>query len=123
MSTNLYNNLSSLDWLRAHLAADTVATAEGECWIIFFLDLQQPAVIVLPPEPPLPVAGLQSVLRLVEVGGVAVGIEGGAQAVVHPLLLLVEGQADFLTVHTVVEHLETRRPKPFSKLPSSISVI
>ena len=30
MSTNLYNNFSSLDWLRAHLAADTVATAEGK---------------------------------------------------------------------------------------------
>ena len=55
-----------MDWLRAHLTADTVPAAEGEGWIIFHLGPQQPAVIVLPPEPPLPVAGLQAVLRLVQ---------------------------------------------------------
>ena len=121
----IYSNPSShlsLAWLRAHLTAHTVPAAEGEGWIIFHLGPQEPAVILLPPEPPLPLAGLQSVLHLVEVGGVAVGIEEGAQAVVHPLLLLVECQFDSLTVHTEVEHLETRRPEPFSTLFSSRSV-
>ena len=92
--------------------------AEGECWIIFHLGPQQPAVILLPPEPPFPLAGLQGVLHLVEVGRVAVGIEGGAQAGVHPLLLLAEGEIDFLTVDIIVEHLEAGRPEASSVLHS-----
>ena len=110
----IYSNSSShlsLAWLRAHLTAHTVPAAEGEGWIIFHLGPQEPAVILLPPEPPLPLAWLQSVLGLVEVRRLAVGIEGGAQGGVHPLLLLDEGELDFLTVHSQVEHLEAGCPE------------
>ena len=66
-----------LHWFSPHLIPHTVPAAEPQSRIILQLSLQDLSVIVLPPEPPLPVAGLQGVLSLVEVGGGGVGIEGG----------------------------------------------
>ena len=60
--------------LSAHLTADAVSAAKNKVWVILPLDLQQLGVIVLAPEPPLPMPGVQSVLSLVEVGCGAVPV-------------------------------------------------
>ena len=75
------------------------------------LDLQQLAVILLSPEPPLPLPGLQGVLRLVEVGGGAVLVHQGGEGGVHPLVLLLVCHLDLVAFDVIVEHLPVRLPE------------
>ena len=67
----LWSNLSRLS---AHLTPYAVSAAKNKVRVILPLDLQQLGVIVLAPEPPLPMPGVQSVLSLVEVGCGAVPV-------------------------------------------------
>ena len=58
----------------AHLTPDTVMASEQKVWVVLPLDTKELAVILLSPEPPLPLAGVQGILGLIEVGGDAVPV-------------------------------------------------
>ena len=65
-------------------------------------------MILLAPEPALPLPGIQCVLSLVEVGGGAVLVHQGREGGVHPLVLLPVGHLDLDAVDVIVEHLPLR---------------
>ena len=58
----------------AHFTSDTVPAAKHKVRVILPLDLQQLAVILLSPEPPLPLSGVKCILSLIKVGGGAVPV-------------------------------------------------
>ena len=66
--------LSIISRHSAHLTPYAVSAAKHKVRVIFPLDLQQLGVVVLAPEPPLPMPRVQGVLSLVEVGGGAVPV-------------------------------------------------
>ena len=49
--------------------------SEQKVWVVLPLDTKELAVILLSPEPPLPLAGVKGVLSLIEVGGDAVPVK------------------------------------------------
>ena len=107
--TSIDHSLVFLKW--PGLIADTVSAAKHLVRVILLLDPQKLAVILLAPESPLPLPGLQAVLRLVEVGGGAVLVHQGGKGCVHPLVLLLVCHLDLVAVHVIVEHLPVRLPE------------
>ena len=74
LSHKINQLLSTICRHSAHLTPYAVSAAKDKVRVILPLDLQQLGVVVLAPEPPLPLPGVQRVLSLVEVGGGAVPV-------------------------------------------------
>ena len=111
MSTYLYSLSTSTSWLAVNLRAHAVLAAQVEFRVVFLLDLPEPAVVGPAPEAFLPLAVLQGVLGLVEVGGVAVPVEDRPQAEVHPVLLLIESESQAVRVDAEVKSLVAGGPE------------